>query len=330
MQNRQLIRDQFGLLEEQLEELHAVALDRATNPDTLIQDALVSLRELSRLVHDQQHLKSVPSSEFLLRICTLLVQEAAANGTEVSVSHFSEGRISMEVAELILSSIVSAFRTSLKGLSSNSRAERLERHLFPTGSIYLEMRTGQTEIQFRLVDDGVGHSHSLSKLGSFAKLREHIAKCGGWFGSRDLSPYGGMIEFKIPLVRNRVEAVILRNGDFEVLVPSTCIAESLPAGQNPPPGSTVFNLNEAEGLIAAADGSSIHIRIGIADQEFWIGCESIGGPVKTRKLPCAAFVEEGCWMRSMGVFSTNGFMRALPILDGPAMLRGRDSEGGTE
>ena len=104
MQNREQIREQFGILEEQLEELGALAGGAISvptpNSELLLHDALEAVRELSRLVHEQQLHRSVSAHDFLLKICGILVQDASVQGVDVAVSHFGEGRISMEMAEL--------------------------------------------------------------------------------------------------------------------------------------------------------------------------------------------------------------------------------------
>lgn len=325
MQNRQQIREQFGILEEQLEELGSLARspERAGNvgTDILLQDALEAVRELSRLVHEQQLLKSVPAHDFLLRICGLLAQDASAQGIEIAVSHYGEGRISMEMAELVLGAIVAGFRVSLRSLKGATRPVRLKHHLFPTSSIYLEVRATASEIQFRLLDDGRGFGRDSGADRSFGKLRDHIARCGGWFGRKTFDPCGGMIEFKVPLTHNRTQAFVLRQGRFEVLIPTVCVAEVATPDKRPADDAITYHLHETEGLTEGGEGSATYVRVGVADLQFWLGCDSISGPQLIRRAKADEFFEEGSWLRSLGLFHEDGTGRALPLLDGQALVQ---------
>ncbi len=323
MQHRQQIREQFGILEEKLEELGAPA-DNA-DPDALLREALDCLRELSRLVHEQQALKSVPTADFLLRICGLLVQEAQRQKVEIAVAHYGEGRISLEMAELVMGAVVAGFRASLQGQSAVSRAARVKALLYATGAIYLEVRATSDEIAFRLLDDGEGFQTSDGQR--FRKLREHVAKCGGWFGHRAFEKNGGMIEFKIPLSHGRSDSYVVRHGDFEALVPSSCVAEIVRASRIPG-GLPVYELNEGAGLVEGDRHCGAYVRIGVADAQFWVGCDSVEGPVRSRRLPADDFVEPGSWLRTFGIFQENGHGRALPLLDGATLLAFHPVVGG--
>ena len=347
MQNRQQIRDQLGALEERLEELGAFASAnereslRSSEPfrfgsELLLQDALDSMRDLSQLVYDQQLLKSIPANDFLLRICGLMVQDAHSHGVDLAISHHGEGKISMEIAELVMGAIVATFRSSLKSHRGLTRDQRLKNHLFQTGSVYLEVRANTSEVQFRLADDGHGFSPSAGgKAGGdvrFAKLRDHIAQCGGWFGHKSFAPCGGLIEFKVPLTHNRTESLVLRQGEFEVLLPSSCALEvrQNSGAARPPENTPLFRIHETEGLIAGDESSPVLLRIGVADLQFWVGCESVSGAVKVRRAPAGEFVEEGCWLRTLGLFHEDGVGRALPLLDGAALVHFHTALGDEE
>lgn len=340
---RQQIRDQLGVLEEKLEDLGALACANErlslNNPapiqfgsDLLLRDALDSMRSLSHLVHEQQLFKSVSASDFLQKILSLLVQDAAAQGCEVAVSHYGEGKISMEMAELVMGAIVAGFRATLRSHKGMSRSERAKNHLFSTGSIYVEVRSSPGEIMFRLVDDGRGFSGddelSAGAEKQFEKLREHIARCGGWFGRKSFSGCGGMIEFKVPLAHNRLEALVLKSGAFEVLLPSSCVAEILERGAEtrPKPGALVLGLSEASGLEAVRGDYGVLLRVCVADLEFWLSCESLGQKTLVRRVPAAEFVEEGSWLQHLGLFQGN----ALPLFDGTTLIRFfKENSGGS-
>lgn len=341
---RQQIREQLGVLEEKLEELGALA---ATNermsllcPDPvtfgtelLFQEAIESLHTLGQLVHEQQLTKSVAAQDFLQKIIALLVQDAAAQGCDIAVSQYGEGKISMEMAELVMGAIVAGFRASLRSHRALDRAERARLNLFPTGSIYVEVRASASEVQFRLIDDGAGFPAagglSLGAEKQFEKLREHIARCGGWFGRSSLGEVGGSIEFKVPLAHNRVEALVLRSGAFEALLPAACVAETIEPGRGQAPeGALVLRLSEAAGLEpGSADGCLL--RIGVADVQFWISCEAVGGKVQARRAAAGEFTGPESWLQSFGLFHEQGGGRALPLLDGTTLIRfHRESSGG--
>jgi hypothetical protein len=340
--HRQQIKEQLGVLEERLEELgsSACANERAAvaapasldfGTDLLFRDALEAVRDLSQLVHEQQLVKSVPANEFLLRLCGLLVQDAAAQGVEIAVSHFGEGRISLEMAEVVLGAIVTGFRASLKSLKALGRAQRAGQHLFATGSVYLEVRSTPGEVLFRLVDDGQGFSRPETRSDRrFHRLREQIALSGGWFSYRSFGKFGGLIEFKVPFAHNRLEAIVARQGGFELLIPSSCVADVVRQGDERPrlAAEEVFVLHETEGLAPGGAASPVLLKIGVADLQFWVGCEATGGPVRARRAGAESFVEEGLWLRSFGLFREGSLSRALPLLDGAALVNFHKALGG--
>jgi hypothetical protein len=335
---RQQIRDQLGVLEERLEELGALARagERGSEgqqgyrfgAELLLNDALESMRDLSLLVNDQQQQKSVSAQDFLLRICALMVQSAQAHGVDIAVSHHGDGRISLEMAELVMGAIIAAFRSSLAGYRNFTPAERVKSHLFRTASVYLEVKATPGELQFRLLDDGQGLA--AREQASFRRLREHVAECGGWFAHKNFEPCGGLIEFKIPIAQNRVEAIVLRQGEFEMLLPSSCVLEmSRASGQHPvAAGVATYEVHGTDGLVKGSSGSPVLVRVGVADMQFWIGCDEATGPVKVRRSPAADFFEEGCWIRTLGVFQHQGAGRALPMLDGAALVQFQTILGG--
>lgn|GEM_PF-5785819 len=340
---RQQIRDQLGILEEKLEDLGAFASTnermglKAPAPmqfgsDLLLQDALDSMRVLSHLVHEQQLFKSVSTGDFLHKILSLLVQDAAAQGCDIAVSHYGEGKISMEMAELVMGAIVAGFRATLRSHKALPRAERARNQLFATGSIYVEVRSSPGEIMFRIVDDGKGFGDSSDiSIGAekqFDKLREHIARCGGWFGRKSFGGVGGAIEFKVPLAHNRVEALVLKSGNFEALLPSSCVAEIFESGaeSKPPKGALILGLSEAHGLEPnSAEGGTL-LRVCVADLEFWLACEELGSKNLVRRISAAEFVEEGSWLQLLGLFQG----RSLPLFDGTTLIRFfKENSGGS-
>lgn len=346
---RHQIREQLGVLEEKLEELGALAGAnerhslRTPGPvqfgsDLLLQEALDSMRMLGQLVHEQQLFKSISANDFLQRILSQLVQDAAAQGCDIAVCHYGEGKISMEMAELVMGAIVAGFRASLRSHKGLQRAGRVKKHLFPTGSIYVEVRATPGEIQFRLVDDGQGYSAHSSDLAigtekQFEKLREHIALCGGWFGRSSFGEYGGLIEFKAPLAHNRVKTLILQQGDFEALVPSSCVAEVIERGSSAhvPEDALIFQLDEAEGVVPGNREAGMLLRLGVADLQFWLSCDGVKGEAFVRRVSASEFVEAGSWMQNLGLYAEEGGGgRALPLLEGSTLIRfHKDHSGGS-
>jgi hypothetical protein len=335
---RQQIRDQLGVLEERLEELGALARagERGSGgsdvhrfgSELLFQDALETMRELSRLVNEQQLHKTVSAHDFLIRICALIVQSAQANGVDIAISHHSEGRISLEMAELVMGAIIAAFRSSLAAQKNFGQDLRLKHHLFRTGSVYLEVNATESELQFRLLDDGQGINAPAQN--SFRRLRERVAQSGGWFGYKSFEPCGELIEFKIPLAQNRVDSLVLRQGKFEALLATSSVLEvsRVQSEHAVSPGTPVYRLHETKGLVAGDPLSPVLVRVAVADIQFWIGCEAVGSPVKARRIPGQDFFEEGCWIRALGMFQENGAGRALPMLDGAALVQFQSNLGG--
>lgn len=345
--HRQQIREQLGVLEEKLEELGAFACanERLSlknsapvqfGSDLLLQDALESMRALSQLVHEQQLSKSVNASDFLQKIISLLVQDAASQGCEIAVSHYGEGKISMEMAELVMGAIVAGFRATLRSQKALTRADRARKHLFPIGSIYVEVRSSPGEIMFRLVDDGQGfHEDDTLATGAekqFEKLREHIARCGGWFGRSSFDSFGGMIEFKVPLAHNRMEALVLKQGEFRVLIPSSSVAEISETGSplKVPAGAMILRLHESLGVERGSADSTVLLRVGVADLQFWLACDSLEGKVLARRAPATEFTDDGSWLQSLGIFQAEGTGRALPLFEGTTLIRFyKENSGGS-
>jgi hypothetical protein len=300
--------------------------------EVLLQCALDSIESLDRSIREEQTFRSVAADHFLHRVVGLLVQDAARQGCEIAVSQFGEGKISLEMAELVMGAVLAGIRVTLKGQKSLSPGERVARHLFSTGTIYLELRATEAEIQFRIVDDGATRadpSAGLENSAQIRKLRQHIAGGGGWFSQSVFEKQGSKIEFTVPLAQSRPQALVLRQGGFEALIPSANVAERIEAGGGElPRGALVLRLCESKGLVPGSANAPVRLRIGVADLQFWISCDSVSGSVKARTVPADGFVEEDSWLRSFGLFQEGGASRALPLLDGSALVRFHEILGG--
>lgn len=346
-QQRQQINEQLGLLEERLEDLGALALNNERQmlelppviqfgSEPLVHDAIETVRELQQLIHEQQLYKSVPAHDFLQRIAGLLIQEAVAQNCAISIGQFGEGKISMEMAELVLGAILTGFRRSVKNLKSETPEQRVKSRLFKVATLYLEVKASSTDIQFRLTDDSPNSQGSdevdLTGDKQIHKLREHIARCGGWFGHSRFKGHGSLIEFKVPLSHSRLEALVVRQGTFEVLIPGSCVAEIVEkrSAKEMPEDSLVLCLDEEEGLLPGSADAPALLRIGVADLQFWLACDSIGRSVRTRRLSIKDFVEKGCWLQNLGTFREEGSgIRSLPLLEGPSLVQLYRRHGGS-
>ncbi|MGE3261754.1 MAG: hypothetical protein AB7K68_08260 [Bacteriovoracia bacterium] len=319
---RQQIKEQLGALEEQLELLGSRART----------ETLEAFQSLHELIHSDSLRKSLSASDFLTRITAVLVQEASAQGYEIAVSHYGEGRISAEMVEVSMGAIMACLKASLRSFRGMGKAQRLQHHLFRTYSVYIEVRATSDGVHFRLIDDGKGYSGGfITELDSetqFQKLRSQVAAHGGWFARHSFQNFGGAIEFKVPVPRARFECLVLRQGAVELLLPeSYCTklvnihAEGLPCAD----GDIVTLLCATEGLRVPAEGENIApvyaVQVSVADFQFWILCESAAARVKTRRYSCADFLEEGTWFENLGLYPSSGALNALPLLEGENLMR---------
>lgn len=341
---REKIREQLSFLEEQLERLQSVATSNERYPldssdafrfeESLILDsAKKTFSELQSLVREETlRQKSLPASEFLGRVVRTLIQMANEAGYDIAVTHYGEGRVSLEMVEVSMSAILSCMRASLRSYRGMGRAQRMKHRLFVPFSFYLEVKASLDEIHFRIVDDGQGYTGSLRTQFDtekhFKGIRGEIARSGGWFKRKSFERFGGLIEFKMPLKRMRFESVILSNGTEEVLVPAHCISGITEGTNLPPaeeePGVTFAKFNGVEGLIEcsreqAAEAPCV-VRVGVADFQLWIACDSAARTVLARRYPAADFVESGSWYSQFGLLHDEGDGRALPLLDGDVLL----------
>lgn len=347
---RQRIRDQIGALEEQLEQLRDISFSNGIFPvsknsdfnfgeDLLLESAIQSLGALRGTLQEQSLEKSIPAREFLKKIVSILIREANANGSEVSVSIFGTGRISVDMVEVSMAAIMACLRASIKSFKSSSRSLREENYLFDTFSVYLEMRASPEEVHFRLTDDGRGYSGDFraefESEKHFQKMRTHISRFGGWFRRQSLRGYGGSIEFKIPLASGRFDCVTIKGNGFEFLLPSSCVAE-IRHGEVLPKavtnGALIAVLDENLGLRLERE-DDVHaatVRVAVADFQFWIRCQSAGARVKTRSYPSDNLVDDQSWLRNFGIFYEKGTAKVLPLLEGEALMNFHLENGGAD
>lgn len=320
---RQLIKDQLGALEEQLELLGPAAR----------LETLEAFRDLHELIHSDALRRSLNANEFLARVSTVLIQQAAEQGYEIAISHYGEGRISAEMVEVSMGAIMACLRTSLRSYRGMGAAIRSQKGLFRACSIYLEVKGTTEGVHFRLIDDGKGYSGGfiagMDADVQFQKLRAQIAAHGGWFSRQSFADFGGSVSFQVPLPRARFGCTVLRTGDFEILVPEsycTRVVDVLKEGGLPcKEGDVVALLCAETGLRIPAEGEVISprsvVQISVADFQFWIICDSAQSRVRSRRYPCADFLEAGSWFQCLGLYPEGGALKSLPLLEGEGLMR---------
>lgn len=341
---KQRVREHLGALEEQLELLGSVARRNENftigseqafsfEQNLVSEVAFERLKDVHQALHEQTLQKSVATQDFLPRVIRLLIQEARAQGYEVAISYYGEGRISLEMVEISMGAIAACFRASLKSYLGMGKAVRMKHRLFPTFSFYLEALATSDEFRFRLIDDGQGYAGSFrtefETEKQFQKVRSHIAQWGGWFSRNSLKEYGGVIEFKVPFPKGRFDSFILKSGETQILLPSACVVE---IRENAPTSSlredasvNIATLSATSGLqlLEANTSSEAHpraVKVGMADFQFWVVCESISEKVKTRKLEGGELLSPDSWFKFFGVFFEGELARTLPLLEGEALM----------
>lgn len=339
---RTKLKEQISTLEEQLELLgdmvvrngaYAAGAEGRTydqSEDELVRNAMRSLKGLRELVHEQSFAKSLPAEDFLQKIAGVLIREAHAMGFEISLSTFGSGRISMEMVELSMGAVLACVRASLRTYAGMDRSVRSKHNLFGAYSFYLEAKATDNDVHFRLFDDGQGYSADFhaefEAEKQFQKIRTYIARNGGWFSRRSLPGVGGAIEFKVPLPLSRFECLVLQRGEFQVLVPSACVAEVEANPQLDSLGGVLAMPGSEHGLepvsVGQAAGAGVAVKIGVADFQFWLLADVANKRVTARRHVAGDLVETGCWFGFLGIFHEgNGLPQALPLLDGEALMQ---------
>lgn len=340
---RERIREQLGFLEEQLERLQTVATSnsRSSIDDSityqfdesiLIEEMNRSFNELQSLVQEETlRQKSMTAQDFLSRVIRCLITKSTELGFDIAVTHYGEGRVSLEMVEISMSAILSCIHASLRSYKGMSRAHRMKQRLFYPYSFHLEVRASLDEMRFRIIDDGQGYAGDLrSQFDSekhFKGIRGEIGKNGGWFKSRSYGEFGGMIEFKMPLKRSRFETLVLGCADGEVLVPGHSVSEICEGKFLPPEEKEEIyaKLSAGGGLVSCnreeARASACVVRMGVADFQLWVACSGAMRRVVARRHSADGFVESDSWYTQFGIFHEQGLGMTLPLLDGDVLLR---------
>lgn len=339
---REQIREQFSLLEEQLERLlslsaPSLAKSREHELDVGEEDLLLGrvkkiFDDLHGLVREETlKQKSLSAHDFTQKLIRMLILEANQKKFKIAVAYHCSGRISMEMVEVSMAAILSSFKASLRSYSGHTQEKRTKLNLSETYSFYLELHGHSDEFHFRMTDDGAGfdqnHSHSVEIEANFSKVRASLAKCGGWFNRKSFVGYGGQIEFKVPLPRTRQEVSILKRDGFELLIPCFFVVESTnDLSKIPQDGISHIGILDPDHGILPYQGSlqglnSMAVRVGVADFEAWIICDYVSERLKSRKYDAREFLESGSWLSYLGLCVRNGMSLSLPLLDGDALMQ---------
>lgn len=332
---KEKIREQLSVLEERLEQLEGFFLSPENySPEKISQfkNAKNTFSELQGLVQDEAlRQRSIPTEQFVRKILPFLIHEANGKGYEINVGYYAEGKISMEMVEISMNAILTCIKSSLKCYQGMSRAHRIQKRLFQPFSFFLDVRADISEIKFSLIDDSFGYKSSFNtgieseKL--FKSMRTHMASHDGWFGNQSFQRYGGVIQFRIPQQRTRFDCILLQGIDCEVLLPSSCVIEQIPAKNLDSKNTNlkVFLLQENGGLdlkesIGPEFQSYTAIKIGVADFQFWILCKKILQTVRARRLAGSDFLDPSAWFRDFGVFLQDSSEVLIPLVDGSVLM----------
>ena len=115
----------------------------------------------------------------------------------------------------------------------------------------------------------------------------------------------------------------LRQGNYQALIPSSCVAEVAERGgaTKVPADALVLRLCSRNGVEPGDRDAPVLLRVGVADLQFWLACDAVDSKALARRAPAAEFVEEGSWLQCLGIFQENGDSRALPLLEGTTLIR---------
>jgi hypothetical protein len=338
--DRQRIADQIGALEEQLELLQRLAARNCLtsiqkNPSfdfaesTEMQLARGALESLQAELGRQREEKSVPARKFLKRISSVLVQECAALDRNISISVSGTGTISMDMAELAMNAILHTLKAAIGSAFDLSSSERSQRHLFQTMAFSLQVKAEPENIHFVLTDDGQGHQaggiKSFEQEKQFQKIRSHLALCGGWFRRKNLQPYGGMIEFKLPFLTGRFQGAKISSNGVEAVIPGFCISDFWKAEDLllHPWNGPIACLDEEKGLSVCgpeARPGDVFLKLAIADFECLLKCRVLDNSLRLRKLSGADFFTPDSSFKALGIYNEGESAVVLPMIEGETLF----------
>ena len=345
-----LISEDFGKLEERLEQLQTLAsmndqaVISAGNYNHTYTEVLREIRgevaELQEKVFERVlNSKSIDARDFLNKIVKHLIDESRDLGLDIAISVHGKGRVPMHLIEIALSSILACVKLSVESFRKQSGVDRIIKNLFPTCSFQLEIAASTSEMHFKILHDG--EAFSSDAVGAWTEtvraIRENVARAGGWFSFHGLDSYGGRVEFKIPVARTRHSGFILRSGSFEMIVPSSCVAETFQELEAAKiiDGNGMFYYGEraivcfltADQGVEPIDKLSISrlegakaVLLGAADFQFMVLCDDFQVINKVRAVDDRDLLDSGAWFRKFGVFQEGATSRLLPMMDGGVLV----------
>lgn len=345
---KDLWQDQFGYLEEQIERLQGIAyqneantLDPLSPPPASLQHQLEELREqalhLEELVTAEVfRQKNIASSDLLVRIARYLMEEAGKNSIPISLAYYGSGRMGMTMVEQVMPAII----FSAKACIANYRKENLENlraknHLFPTCSIYLEIKASENELGFRIVDDGFGFEWGRKAI------REHVAKMSGRVAFHKFSNYGGSLDIRLPVARSRTDSVIFSYGPNRVAVPNSVVHEEcynykredlIAEGENWCVNTKygaikLCTIHPSHGIQFVEEGADyvgktfFVTTIGVADFRVAILTDQKPDRRLLRVIKDSEWLDEDSWFTCLGLHAETDGAIALPFLDGLALMK---------
>lgn len=350
--NKNPITDGFGRIEEGLDRLEHIAqmngvaeLERESSFEHSwtvllreLKDQLTGLEDvvLERVVRN----KSVSATDLLQKVVRRAIREFDAFEMSVAFVIAGEGRVSMELVELSMSSLLACLKVAVASFQEQSSVKRMMKNLFPTCSLQMELHATGSEIKFVLLTDGDPFKFGKTGSGAAAvrSVRENVARHGGWFSFSPLSRYGGKIEFRIPVSKSRRPAVVLRTGSTEALMPSVCVSEEISdveaslaardlpwyrlspeSGLVPIPPAERHDLSGSRGVVA-----------GVADFQLLILADEICHVEQMREINDPDLLESESWFSSFGTFQQGNQMKVGPLVDGHVLISAWRKNGAKE
>ncbi|NUM88972.1 MAG: hypothetical protein HUU37_07195, partial [Bdellovibrionales bacterium] len=284
----------FGRIEEGLERLESLASqdqggDHAWT--SLLRDLKSQISGLEDVVQDRVvRNKSVPASDLLQKVVKIAIRESESLEMAPAFVLHGEGRVSMELVELSMNSLVACLNVAVASFKGQSGVLRMMNNLFPVCTFQMELRADGSEIQFVLLTDGDAASFGKSAGGDAAvrAVRESVARHGGWFSFRPLQTYGGRIEFRIPVPRARRPALVLKSGSMEVLLPAVCVAEELSDVTQARSDLPWFRVTGEEGFVPLKARAEVRgckgVVAGVADFQMLIVADEISRVEQMREV----------------------------------------------
>jgi len=328
---------EFGYLEEQIELLHGMVCQNEVSLD--LREQLTELSEhankLEKLVHSvifQQ--KNIQASELLVKISNYFIEEAEKKSLPIAISYFGSGRIGIPMVGQLMPAIIFSIKASIDNFLQNDWLNtRIKNNLFPTCSIYFELKATDNAVSFRMIDDGFGFTNGKKAV------RESVAHYAGWALFHSYTSYGGGLEIKLPIPKARADSLIFSYGPHRFAVPFSSVKKSsfyMKRLELLEENGSFFVSIESDlvrlctidpvmGLqFLSAEKSTIPddfyvTLIGVAD--FQVAILTLEEPLQKslRITNENEWIEEDSWFQYLGLYADQNISLALPYIDGNAL-----------